>query len=249
MLCSVAGQPLCPTGGRECEDGGGMTHNHAGGLGSCLESDLSPADRLARLAGDLIEACVRCPTQPCPGRSTTSTRRRLGHGLDGGNRRRHAQGRARRRRPRRDWRAARQPGDPDDPAGYRRLLSGAQELGVPAFAIEGTGSYGAGLVRFLKRANVGVEVPDRQSRRSPIRRPQRPEGRDERAAPDARGPLSICGFSGVSGSRSDPNLTQPRNEGPKGASLFAQMAYLSHGRYWARTSDPQLVELVLSQLS
>jgi transposase len=30
------------------------------------------------------------------------------------------------------------------PAGYRRLLSCAQELGVPAFAIEGTGSYGGG---------------------------------------------------------------------------------------------------------
>ena len=30
------------------------------------------------------------------------------------------------------------------PAGYRSLLSWAQELGVPAFAVEGTGSYGAG---------------------------------------------------------------------------------------------------------
>jgi hypothetical protein len=29
-------------------------------------------------------------------------------------------------------------------AGYRHLLFLAQELGVPAFAIEGTGSYGAG---------------------------------------------------------------------------------------------------------
>jgi transposase len=36
-------------------------------------------------------------------------------------------------------------------AGYRRLLSWAQGFGVPAFAIEGRGSYGAGLVRFLKR--------------------------------------------------------------------------------------------------
>src|SRR5437764_846056 len=38
------------------------------------------------------------------------------------------------------------------PAGYLRLLSWARELGVSAFAIEGTGSYGAGLVRFLERA-------------------------------------------------------------------------------------------------
>jgi transposase len=57
---------------------------------------------------------------------------------------------------------------PTTPAGYRRLLSWAQELGAPAFAIEGTGSYGAGLVRFLKRAEVLVyecERPRRQDRR------------------------------------------------------------------------------------
>ena len=57
---------------------------------------------------------------------------------------------------------------PTTPAGYRRLLSWAQELGVPAFAIEGTGSYGAGLVRFLKQADIAVyecERPRRQERR------------------------------------------------------------------------------------
>jgi transposase len=53
-------------------------------------------------------------------------------------------------------------------AGYRSLLSWAQELGVPVFAVEGTGSYGAGLVRFLERAGVSVyecERPRRQERR------------------------------------------------------------------------------------
>src|SRR5215210_7248535 len=53
-------------------------------------------------------------------------------------------------------------------AGYRSLLSWAQELGLPAFAVEGTGSYGAGLVRFLERAGVSVyecERPRRQERR------------------------------------------------------------------------------------
>src|SRR6266536_350340 len=53
-------------------------------------------------------------------------------------------------------------------AGYRSLLCWAQEFGVPAFAIEGTGSYGAGLVRFLERAGVAVwecERPRRQERR------------------------------------------------------------------------------------
>jgi transposase len=53
-------------------------------------------------------------------------------------------------------------------AGYRSLLFWAQELGTPAFAVEGTGSYGAGLVRFLERAGVSVyecERPRRQERR------------------------------------------------------------------------------------
>ena len=59
-------------------------------------------------------------------------------------------------------------GDRDDAGGLPELLSWAQELGVPAFAVEGTGSYGAGLVRFLERAGVGVyecERPRRQERR------------------------------------------------------------------------------------
>jgi len=53
-------------------------------------------------------------------------------------------------------------------AGYRSLLSWAQQLGVPAFAVEGTGSYGAGLCRFLEAAGVDVfecERPRRQERR------------------------------------------------------------------------------------
>ena len=53
-------------------------------------------------------------------------------------------------------------------AGYRSLLAWAQEFGVPAFVVEGTGSYGAGLVRFLEAAGVNVfecERPHRQERR------------------------------------------------------------------------------------
>jgi transposase len=53
-------------------------------------------------------------------------------------------------------------------AGYRRLLCWARELGIPAFAVEGTGSYGAGLTRFLEREGVAVfecERPRRQERR------------------------------------------------------------------------------------
>ncbi len=43
-------------------------------------------------------------------------------------------------------------------------------------------------------------------------------------------------------SKSDPNLTQTQTEAPDGASCVVKVACLSHGRYWARTSDPQLVE-------
>src|SRR5713101_3750552 len=52
--------------------------------------------------------------------------------------------------------------------GYRSLLAWALELGLPAFAVEGCGSYGAGLVRFLERAGIPVwecERPRRQERR------------------------------------------------------------------------------------
>jgi transposase len=53
------------------------------------------------------------------------------------------------------------------PAGYRSLLSWAEELGVPAFAIEGAGSDGMGLVRFLEQA--GVAAPEPSPRRRPAR--------------------------------------------------------------------------------
>ena len=53
-------------------------------------------------------------------------------------------------------------------SGYRSLLRWARELGEPAFTVEGTGSYGAGLVRFLEQAGVPAyecERPRRQERR------------------------------------------------------------------------------------
>ena len=55
------------------------------------------------------------------------------------------------------------------PRGYRDLLGWAESLGeVEAWGIEGTGSYGAGLARFLHGADqVVIEVnrPDRKARR------------------------------------------------------------------------------------
>jgi len=58
---------------------------------------------------------------------------------------------------------------PTTPAGYRNLLAWAQGLGeVEAFGIEGTGSYGAALARYLCQQGHDVfEInrPDRQARR------------------------------------------------------------------------------------
>jgi len=54
------------------------------------------------------------------------------------------------------------------PAGYRRLLEWADGLGSePRFGVEGTGSYGAGLARFLVAAGctvIEVNRPNRQTR-------------------------------------------------------------------------------------
>ena len=53
--------------------------------------------------------------------------------------------------------------------GYRSLLAWAQRFGTTvAFGIEGTGSYGAGLTRFLRDAGctvIEVNRPNRQTRR------------------------------------------------------------------------------------
>jgi transposase len=58
---------------------------------------------------------------------------------------------------------------PTTPAGYSKLLAWAHSLGEPvAWGVEGTGSYGAGLARFLAangQAVVEVNRPDRAARR------------------------------------------------------------------------------------
>src|SRR6266540_2285833 len=57
---------------------------------------------------------------------------------------------------------------PATSAGYLALYRWAHELGEPAFALEGTGSYGAGLARFLQAAGCSVnecERPKRAERR------------------------------------------------------------------------------------
>jgi transposase len=55
---------------------------------------------------------------------------------------------------------------PASPAGYEALLAWLQELGQPAAAgIEGTGSYGAGLARFLREHHILITEVDRPDRK------------------------------------------------------------------------------------
>ena len=60
---------------------------------------------------------------------------------------------------------------PNDESGYRSLLRWAQSLGEPTcFGIEGTGSFGAGLSRFLRSEGVRVVEVNRLSRQHQRRR-------------------------------------------------------------------------------
>ena len=55
---------------------------------------------------------------------------------------------------------------PTTEAGYARLLAWAEKLGRPAaFGIEGAGSFGAGLGRFLRKSGVEVLEVGRPKRR------------------------------------------------------------------------------------
>jgi transposase len=52
-----------------------------------------------------------------------------------------------------------------DPAGYKALLAWLERFGpLTKVGVEGTGSYGAGLARYLRRADVAVIEVDRPNR-------------------------------------------------------------------------------------
>ena len=97
-----------------------------------------------------------------------------------------------------------------DAAGYRRLFDFAQ-VQVPGrrcWAVEGAGSYGAGLAAFLQaRGERVVEVgrPKRPPRRTgaksdaPGRRPRRPGGAGPRSPAGAPSPWGSGGAAGPAG--------------------------------------------------
>jgi hypothetical protein len=71
-------------------------------------------------------------------------------------------------------------------------------------------------------------------------RPKKPPYRQPGAPGRARAPATR-----IPGTNQALRQNLPSNQKTKRPALQA----FSYGRYWARTSDPQLVELVLSQLS
>jgi transposase len=99
-----------------------------------------------------------------------------------------------------------------DPAGYNALLTWLEGFGVlTEVGVEGTGSYGAGLARFLRRADVEVIEVDRPNR-AERRRSGKSDPLDavERLEPpSAAGPRAFrnprTGPSRPSGSSSSPS--------------------------------------------
>jgi transposase len=79
---------------------------------------------------------------------------------------------------------------PVSPAGYARLLGWLGGFGtVCLVGIEGTGSYGAGLARYITAAGIRVVEVDRSDRQD-----RRRQGKSDPAMPSARpGPPSPAG--------------------------------------------------------
>ena len=72
---------------------------------------------------------------------------------------------------------------PNNEAGYAELLGWAQGFGALAAAgVEGTGSYGAGLSRFLRSRGARVMEVNRTSRQHRRRRPGKHDAGDAQAA-------------------------------------------------------------------
>jgi transposase len=86
-----------------------------------------------------------------------------------------------------------------DSCGYLRLLRWAQGLGEPAFAVEGGGSYGAGLVRLLLASGL------------PVFEVERPQRRDRRRGKSDLIDALLAARRLVSGER----LARPRGGGPR----------------------------------
>ena len=172
----------------------------------CLETDPSPGSRSfrhppalpVRSAWPGQEAGVsqiggqrvRAIPQPQRKRDGNDNRRRhTRHHRRRGHPRRHA----RRRRARSPRRAARRPGVPGHRGRVRRPAGLAWRVRGPRLVgVEGTGSYGAGLARYLAAARVRVVEVDRADRQDRHRAGKS----DPLDAVSAAGPPSLAGQPG-----------------------------------------------------
>jgi len=72
--------------------------------------------------------------------------------------------------------------------GYRQMLAWMRSFGeLQSIGIESTGSYGAGLLRFMQQAGITVlevTTPDKQDRRR--------RGKERRSRRSERGPCRLC---------------------------------------------------------
>jgi transposase len=122
-------------------------------------------------------------------------------------------------------------------AGYLELVGWAQALGEPAFALEGSGSYGAGLVRLLAACGLPVYEVERP------RRAERRRGKNDRLDA-ARAALRLLNGQGLSRPRGG---VQAREElrllllERRGA-IRAQTAAINQLHAVVLTSPPRLRE-------
>ena len=84
----------------------------------------------------------------------------------------------------------------------------------------------------------GNDPDERPPQRASARTSGATHGHEPSSAPGPHRPSSQAAFK-----RPGPDPARPERRTPRRGGAFES------GRYWARTSDPQLVELVLSQLS
>jgi transposase len=78
---------------------------------------------------------------------------------------------------------------PATPAGYRALLAWLRGLGrLQRVGVEGTGAYGAGLLRYLRQARVSVVEVDR-----PDRRTRRRKGKSDPVDAEAAARAALAG--------------------------------------------------------
>jgi transposase len=94
---------------------------------------------------------------------------------------------------------------PTDASGYAQLLAWARTLGrIQRFGIEGTGSYGQGLVSYLRRHDIAILEAGR-----PDRRDRRQRGKTDTIDAENAARAVLAGRAG-------PTPRRPRGRGDEG---------------------------------